>query len=43
MWLEIAEELDGAEAGAEQAGEDAEEGGFAGAVFADEDVAAAWL
>ena len=39
----VAEDLDGAVAGAEQAGEDAEQGGFAGAVFADEDVAAAGL
>ena len=37
----FAEELDCSEAGAKEAGEDAEEGGFAGAVFADEDVALA--
>ena len=41
--LEVAEDLDRAEAGAEEAGEDAEEGGLAGAVFADEDIAAAGL
>ena len=41
--LEVAEDVDRAEAGAEQAGEDAQQGGFAGAVFADEDVAAAGL
>jgi len=37
----IAEDFDGAEAGAKQAGEDAQEGGLACAVFADEDVATA--
>jgi hypothetical protein len=39
--VEVAEDGDFALGGLEEAGEDAEEGGFAGAVFAEQDVAAA--
>jgi len=41
VWLKIAEDFDCAEAGAEESGEASEERGFACAVFADEDIAAA--
>jgi hypothetical protein len=37
------EDFDSTEAGTEQASEDAEEGGFAGAVFSDENVTATVL
>ena len=43
MRFEVAEHFDRAGAGAQQSGQDAEQGGFARAVFADEDVAAARL
>jgi len=41
MRVKIAEDLDGAEAGAKQAGQNAQQRGFARAVFSDQDVAAA--